>query len=73
MLELADVATDRLLGDEQAGRRPGEVELLRDRDEVPQRADVEIGVWDPADRIHASPMLVEREQVLDLGRCPGEA
>jgi hypothetical protein len=41
-LELADLARERLLGEQETLRRPREVELLGDRDEGAQQARVEI-------------------------------
>ncbi len=70
-LELSDVAAQGLLGDEEPCRRAREVELLRGRNEVPQRPQVEL----TSDRrmfvIHAPGRLILRVKVLDLGppRC----
>ena len=64
-LQAADVAAERLLCNEQACRSGCEVQVLRDRDEVPKRANIELA----ADRrdvvIHAVRMLIHRRQVLD--------
>jgi hypothetical protein len=42
-LQAADVPAERLLRDEEAARRPGEVQLLGDRDEGAEEAEVELG------------------------------
>jgi hypothetical protein len=70
VLEPADLAADRLLRDVQPLRRPGEAQLLGDRDEVAQGPDLEVTVADRSDRTHAFRMLVQRDRVLDLG-TPG--
>ena len=70
-LESTDVAAQGLLGDEEPRRSAREVELLRRRDEVAQRPQVEL----TSDRrrfvIHAIGRLIPRVKVLDLGprRC----
>ena len=67
-LESGDVAAQGLLGDEEPRRRAREVELLRRRDEVSQRSQVEL----TSDRrrfvIHAMGTLIPRVKVLDLER-----
>ena len=66
-LESSDVAAQGLLGDEEPRRRAREMELLRGRDEIPQRPQVEL----MADRcmfvIHAIGRLIAHVKVLDLG------
>jgi hypothetical protein len=66
-LKLPDVAADRLLGHEQARRRPREVQLLRNRHEVAERADVDLGITDRRSFIHAGRMLIRFERMLDFG------
>ena len=64
-LEPLDLATERLLGDEQARRGAREVELLRRRHEVAQGADLELVADRPAGSIHALLMVIGPRQVLD--------
>ena len=72
-LQLADVATYGLLGNEQASRRTREVEFLGDRDEIADRSEIEVGFREASVYIHAPLMLVERDQVLDVGCSRREA
>ena len=64
-LEPLDLATERLLGNEQARRGAGEVELLCRRHEVAERADLELVADRPAGSIHALLMVIRHRQVLD--------
>jgi 3-oxoacyl-[acyl-carrier protein] reductase len=54
-LELADGRRQRRLGHAQARRGPGEVQLLRDRDEIPELAQLDLihtrSVWSDSQRI----------------------
>ena len=68
-LESLDLATQRLLGDEQACRGAREVELLGRRHEVAQGADLELVADRAAWSIHALLMVIAVSQVLDL-RAP---
>src|SRR4029078_7962025 len=72
-LELPDVAADRLLGDEQPLGGAGEAQLVGDRHEVPQRADVEVGHLERTWGIHNEVMLIAVDQVLDSGPLSREA
>jgi hypothetical protein len=63
-LQLCDLATKRLLGDEHSRRGAGEVQLFGHGHEIPQRPHVELRTWGRA--IHASRMLVADEEVLEL-------
>ena len=72
--EPLDLATQRLLGNEQARRGAGEVELLCRDHEVAQGADLELVADRPAGSIHALLMVIGHRQVLDArarasGRC----
>ena len=58
-VEVGDLATERLLDDEQARRRAGEVQHFGHGDELPQRPHVELRIGRRA--IHASGMLVTDE------------
>ena len=65
-LEPLDLATERLLGDEQPRRGPGEVQLLGGRHEVAKRADLELVADRSTGGIHAFLMVIAKRQVLDL-------
>ena len=64
-LEPLDLATERLLGHVQARRSAGEVELLCRRHEVAQGTDLELVADRPTGSIHAFPMVIGDQQVLD--------
>ena len=65
-LEPADVSAQSLLGDEEPRRGAREVELLRGRNEVPERPQIELMSDRPKVVIHAPRRLIRRVKVLDL-------
>lgn len=70
LLQPIDMPTNRLLGEEETGRGPGEVKLLRDRHEGTKefRIEVERHVTH-ALSIHTANVLILLETMLD-GLCP---
>src|SRR3954451_9931147 len=65
LLELADLLADRGLGDVEAIRRTAEVQLLRDRDEVPQVTEfharspsISLGLWPRRRRCRSTNLTV---------------
>ena len=70
LLQLPDVPAQGLLRNEEPGCRGCEVQVLGDRDEIPEQPDVELA----ADRrdvlIHAARMLMPGCQVLDAAASP---
>jgi hypothetical protein len=65
-----DMPTDRLLGEEETGRGPGEVKLLRDRHEGTKEFGIEVERYvTHALSIHTANVLILLETMLDA-LCP---
>ena len=64
-LQLPDVPAEGLLGNEQPRCRGREVQVLGDRDEIPEQPDVEFAADRRSVLIHAAWMLMPGCQVLD--------
>ena len=71
-LEPLDLATQRLLGDEQARRGAREVQLLSRRHEVAEGADLELVADRAAGGIHAFLMVIGDDRCWTRGRVRTE-
>ena len=72
-LQLPDVPAEGLLRNEQPRCGGCEVQVLGDRDEVPEQPDVEFAADRRSVLIHAARMLMPRRQVLDASASPARS